>query len=103
MAKSTNYVSHQPDENGFIHWSDEENKIWHDLISRQLSCIDGAACDEYIEGLQKLNLPMDRVPQLEEVSEVLRKETGWQCEPVPALIGFGEFFRLLSEKKFPTL
>ncbi|GHF98327.1 phenylalanine 4-monooxygenase [Thalassotalea marina] len=102
MAKSTNYVSHQPDENGFIHWSDEENKIWHDLISRQLSCIDGAACDEYIEGLQKLNLPMDRVPQLEEVSEVLRKETGWQCEPVPALIGFGEFFRLLSEKKFPV-
>jgi phenylalanine-4-hydroxylase len=53
-------------------------------------------------GLEKLNLPHDRIPQLEEVSKVLRAETGWNCEPVPALIGFGEFFRLLSEKKFPV-
>lgn len=102
MAKATNYVSRVPDENGIIDWSTEENQIWHDLITRQLSCIEGTACDEYIEGLKKLNLPTDRIPQLEEVSEVLRSTTGWQCEPVPALIGFGEFFRLLSEKKFPV-
>jgi len=102
MAKATNYVSKTPNENGFIAWSDEENKIWHDLINRQLSCIQGTACNEYIEGLEKLNLPKDRIPQLEEVSEVLRSTTGWQCEPVPALIGFGEFFKLLSEKKFPV-
>ncbi len=102
MAKATNYVSRVPDENGIIDWSTEENQIWHDLITRQLSCIKGTACDEYIAGLEKLNLPTDRIPQLEEVSEVLRSTTGWQCEPVPALIGFGEFFRLLSEKKFPV-
>ncbi|GLX77392.1 phenylalanine 4-monooxygenase [Thalassotalea insulae] len=102
MAKATNYVSRVPDENGIIDWSTEENQIWHELITRQLSCIEGTACDEYIAGLEKLNLPTDRIPQLEEVSEVLRSTTGWQCEPVPALIGFGEFFRLLSEKKFPV-
>ncbi|WP_206484465.1 phenylalanine 4-monooxygenase [Thalassotalea sp. G2M2-11] len=102
MAKATKYVSRVPNENGIIDWSEEENQIWQELITRQLSCIQGTACDEYIEGLEKLNLPVDRIPQLEEVSEVLRKTTGWQCEPVPALIGFGEFFRLLSEKKFPV-
>lgn len=102
MAKATNYVSRIPDENGFIAWSDEENQIWQELITRQLSCIKGTACDEYIEGLAKINLPTDRIPQLDEVSEVLKSTTGWQCEPVPALIGFGEFFRLLSEKKFPV-
>ncbi len=36
------------------------------------------------------------------MSDVLKNTTGWQCEPVPALIGFGEFFKLLSEKKFPV-
>ncbi|TMP13428.1 phenylalanine 4-monooxygenase, partial [Pseudoalteromonas sp. S2721] len=28
MAKSSNYTSKQPDENGVIHWSEDENKIW---------------------------------------------------------------------------
>ena len=102
MAKATKYVSRTPDENGNIAWSDEENGVWKDLIERQLSYIKETACDEYILGLDKLNLPTDRIPQLNEVSEVLMKETGWQCWPVPALIGFGEFFRLLSERKFPV-
>jgi len=102
MAKVTKYVSKQPDSKGFIDWSDDENQIWNELITRQLKCIEGVACQEYIDGLDKLNLPLDRVPQLSEVSEVLKESTGWQCEPVPALIGFGEFFRLLSERKFPV-
>ncbi|MEW6981773.1 phenylalanine 4-monooxygenase [Colwelliaceae bacterium 6471] len=102
MGKATNYVSKTTDENGIIQWSEEENQIWHDLLSRQLEVIKDSACDEFIAGLSLLNLPTDRIPQLEEVSVVLREHTGWQCEPVPALIGFGEFFRLLSEKKFPV-
>ena len=102
MGKATKYVSKQADENGLIHWTDEENETWQALITRQLKCVEGKACDEYMHGLEKLNLPNDRVPQLEEVSKVLRVETGWECAAVPALIGFGEFFRLLSEKKFPV-
>ncbi|WP_448568722.1 phenylalanine 4-monooxygenase [Thalassotalea ganghwensis] len=102
MGKATNYVSKVADENGVIQWSEEENQIWHELITRQLKNIKETACDEYIAGLEKLQLPTDRIPQLEEVSKVLRETTGWECAPVPALIGFGEFFRLLSEKKFPV-
>ena len=102
MAKGTKYVSKVPDEHGTIQWSEEENSIWQELFSRQLKCIEGKACEEYFDGLAKLNLPKNRIPQLEEVSKVIRKETGWECYPVPALIGFGEFFRLLSEKKFPV-
>lgn len=102
MAKATKYVSKTPDKNGIIDWSEEENSIWSELIKRQLKCIEGVACQEYLDGLEKVNLPLDRIPQLDEVSKVLKAETGWQCEPVPALIGFGEFFRLLSERKFPV-
>ncbi|SEK39083.1 Phenylalanine 4-hydroxylase [Colwellia chukchiensis] len=102
MAKATKYVSKVADEHGNIAWSAAENQIWHELITRQLSIVNESACDEFIAGLAKLNLPQDRIPQLNEVSEVLNAETGWRCEPVPALIGFGEFFRLLSERKFPV-
>ncbi len=102
MAKHTKYVSKQVDEQGVIKWTAQENKVWQTLITRQLANINNKACDEYIDGLAKLELPTDKIPQLEDVSKVLRATTGWQCHPVPALIGFGEFFKLLSEKKFPV-
>jgi phenylalanine-4-hydroxylase len=102
MGKVTQYVSKGADEHGTIHWSAEENDIWRELMARQLGCIQGKACDEFIDGLEKLQLPSDRIPQLDEVSELLLKTTGWQCYQVPALIGFGQFFKLLSEKKFPV-
>ncbi len=102
MSKSSKYVSHQPDENGQVHWSAEENQIWQELVSRQLEIIKGRACDEYMHGLDLLDLPHDRVPQLDEVSEVLLEHTGWQVEQVPALINFDKFFNLLANKKFPV-
>ncbi|MDP2562685.1 phenylalanine 4-monooxygenase [Psychrobium sp. 1_MG-2023] len=102
MSKGTKYKAKQPDENGYIDYTAEENGIWAQLISRQMKWIDDTACEEFIAGLKLLNLPMDRVPQLSEINEVLKETTGWQTEPVPALIGFEQFFRLLSEKKFPV-
>lgn len=102
MGKTTKYVSKQPDEKGHISWTEEENNVWRDLIKRQLECIKGKACDEYIAGLKLLNLPTDRVPQFEEINEVLREKTGWEIYPVPALIAFEEFFALLADKKFPA-
>lgn len=102
MAKQSSYISKQSDSNGYINWSDEENQIWSELIQRQLSCIEGKACNEFFEGLDKLQLPLDRIPQLDDVSKVLKETTGWQCAEVPALINFEAFFQLLSEKKFPV-
>mgnify|MGYP005990662977 CR=1 FL=1 len=102
MAKSTNYVSKAANEHGIIEWTEQENSIWQRLYARQIDCIKDVACEEFLSGLKKLNLPSDCIPQLNDVSEVLLKETGWQCHPVPALIGFGEFFKLLSERKFPV-
>ena len=98
----SNYESKQPDENGVIHYTDEEHAIWRDLTARQYTLLPGRACDEYLECLEKLNLPKDRVPQLEEVSANLRKATGWSVYPVPALISFKKFFTLLANKQFPA-
>lgn len=102
MGKQSNYVSRQPNEHGIIAWSDEENAIWSELVARQLKHIPGKACDEYMHGLELLNLPDDRIPQLHEINEVLQETTGWQVAQVPALIPFDEFFRLLANKQFPV-
>jgi len=102
MTKTSKYVSRQSDANGIIHWSAEENQIWQELISRQLSVVEGKACSEFMQGLEKLQLPRDRIPQLAEVSSVLRATTGWECAEVPALISFDKFFELLANKRFPV-
>lgn len=100
--KSTTYVAHQVDEQGNANYTAAENQVWHDLITRQTPIIQGRACDEYIHGIELLNLPTDRVPQCPEVSAVLNKATGWSLAPVPALIPFNKFFELLANRKFPA-
>jgi phenylalanine-4-hydroxylase len=100
--RNTHYVSKQPDNKGFIAYTEEENAIWRDLITRQIPLLPNRACTPWIDALNEMNFPIERIPQLGEVSEVLREHTGWSVAPVPALIGFTEFFELLASKRFPV-
>ncbi len=102
MGKETNYVAHEVDSEGNVPWSDSENEVWKALFERQMKAIDGRACQEFIDGVQKLNLPSDRVPQPNEISKVLKETTGWSVEPVDAVIPAKDFFTLLANKKFPA-
>ena len=101
-SKTTQYQAKTPDKNGHIDYSDEENSIWHDLITRQIPMLPGRACPQWINAMNEMNFPIDRVPQLKEVSQVLQDHTGWSVAPVPALIGYNEFFQLLANKRFPV-
>jgi phenylalanine-4-hydroxylase len=102
MGKSSKYEAKVPDANGVIPYTEEEHSVWRDLYARQIEIIQGRVCQEFHDGLEILNLPQDRIPQPKEVSKVLYERTGWQVEPVPALINFDRFFKLLAERKFPA-
>lgn len=99
---STQYVARKPDEHGFIAYPDVENQIWSELYARQAVNLPGRACQEYLDGLERLALPTDRIPQLGEVDKVLLETTGWQTAAVPALISFERFFELLASRRFPV-
>lgn len=101
-AEKQPYLSHQPDSQGHIHYSDDENAMWQALLTRQAKQIPNRACSAYIEGLEKLNLPSMHIPQLHDIDEILQATTGWQTAAVPALISFGKFFKLLANKRFPV-
>ena len=102
MAKTSSYLSKQADDKGFIHYSEAENRMWAELIERQLPMLPGRVCQEYIDALGIMDFPRDRIPQLHEISAVLREHTGWSVAPVPALIDFTSFFRLLANRQFPA-
>lgn len=98
----TTYIAKTVDKHGFAAYNDLENAMWNQLITRQYPIVEAYACPEYLHGLQLLNLPKDRVPQCFEISKVLQETTGWQLEPVPALISFDYFFELLANRRFPA-
>ena len=100
MEKHT-YYSKPLNEFGKAIYTDEENQTWAFLRKRQMELIKSRASKEYIKGVELLNLG-DKIPQIDEVSEVLMQHTGWSVAPVPAVIQPEEFFELLSNKKFPA-
>lgn len=102
MPKNTSYRAKQPDASGHINYTSEEDAVWRDLYARQLPNVRAHSATAYLDGLERVGLSATRVPQCTEVSDTLRGLTGWQVEPVPALIPFGTFFRMLSEKTFPA-
>ena len=98
----TIYVSKQPNAQGLIDWTPDENKTWATLISRQNEAVKTRACPEFLEGLDRIQFSLDRVPQHTEINKKLKGFTGWEVEVVPALIPAKEFFTLLANKKFPA-
>lgn len=102
MKVATPYISRMPDASGHVHYTEDENRIWAELYARQRRTVEDRACAEFIHGLEMLNLPQDRVPQLPDVSRALARETSWEVVSVPALIPNEQFFALLSQKKFPA-
>ena len=82
----SSYVSHKPDKHGLVNYSTEENQVWQTLYERQQLILPGRACDEFMVGLNLLDLTKDKIPQLPDVSRTLKDLTGWQVTPVEALI-----------------
>ena len=102
MAKSSNYISRTPDANGIIHYTDEEIGVWSELINGQRTLLEGRVCRQYVDALDIMDFPNDRIPQLHEISSVLMDHTGWSVVAVPALIDFTSFFKLLANRQFPA-
>ena len=100
--KSMQYQAREPDECGVIHYSESEHQVWNTLITHQLEVIQNRACQEYLDGIEQLDLPLQRIPQLGEINRVLESTTGWRVARVPALIPFQTFFELLASKQFPV-
>lgn len=96
------YVSRPADEWGLVHYPAEEHLIWEKLYARQRQLVEGRACDEFIKGLDLLKFSPHYIPQHMDINARLATFYGWQVDQVAAIIPAGEFYQLLSERKFPA-
>lgn len=102
MQSGHMYVAHEVDSNGNIPYTSDEDKVWGILYKRQIAIVRTHACNEYLEGLIKLDMSTDKIPQPKIISEKLNYLTGWAVKPVAALISFREFYELIAKHKFPA-
>ena len=102
MEFFSRYTAHVPNAQGLIDYTAEENKVWGILFERQMKLVPGRACDAFISGIHTLELTAESIPQLPELSQRLKAQTGWEVAPVAALISAREFFELLAQRYFPA-
>lgn len=84
-------------------YSAQQHKTWEMLLEKHAQLLTQHAylCDEYANGVKKLNFPKTHVPNLRDMSVVLKQATGWQVIRVEGLVGPENFFKLLANKVFP--
>ena len=87
------------------HWasySAAEHAVWQTLFQRQMQLLPGLACDAFVQGMRRLPLQAERIPDFEQLSQVLQQETGWRVVAVPGLVSDEVFFEHLAHRRFPA-
>ncbi len=102
MEFKSAYTAKEPDAKGYVDYTAEEHSVWQALFERQQQTLPGRACDEFMQGLELLNLKHNEIPQIPEINARLNELTQWGVEPVEALIPPRVFFELLAKRKFPV-
>lgn len=90
------------DEIVYPNYSKEHQENWKFLFNRQMQYLPGRACEEYMEGTDKLDLSQNKIPYLKELSNIFYKTTGWKVARVPGLIHEQNFFEFLRRRVFPS-
>lgn len=90
----------------FINYTDVENKTWRSVFNTVLDLMPKHACMEYRQVFKKLqdeNIFVEtRIPQLEEMSNFLRKNTGFTLRPAAGLLTARDFLASLAFRIFQS-
>ena len=81
-------------------YTPDEHEVWR-VVSEALSeKHERLACEQFRNGKSRLGLPLDRVPQLEEVSDLLEPLTGFRYQPAAGLVALRDFYGSLADQRF---
>ena len=83
-----------------VGYSEEEHGVWRTVCRELRPKHERLAIREYVEALDRLNLPTGYVPSLDEVSANLEPLTGFRYVPAPGLVPLREFYGTLKERVF---
>lgn len=83
-----------------VDYTEEEEDVWRTVCRELAVKHERLACAEYREAMAALALPVDRIPQLDEVGDRLRPLTGFEYHPAAGLVAFEQFYGSLADGVF---
>lgn len=81
----------------------QDQLVWKVLFDRQTALLHRRAAPAFCQGLARLGLRREAIPDIGELSQTVRAHTGWQLAPVGRPFEPADFFALLAERKFPIV
>ena len=89
-------------DQGWESYTQAEHDVWITLYERQTALLPGRACDEFLRGLDALDLHRSGIPDFHRINEELQRLTGWSVVAVPGLVPDDVFFDHLAKRRFPA-
>jgi phenylalanine-4-hydroxylase len=83
-----------------IEYTDVEHGVWRTVCEHLEPRHATYACREFLDAVEALGLPRDRVPQLHEVSAALTPLTGFSYVPAPGIVPLEQFYGSLEDGHF---
>jgi phenylalanine-4-hydroxylase len=84
------------------HYTVEDHATWRTLYSRLERLLPDYACPEFVDGMYRLDIGRDAIPEFTELSRRLGALTGWSVVAVPGLVPDDIFFDHLANRRFPA-
>jgi phenylalanine-4-hydroxylase len=81
-------------------YAEEEHEVWRAVWRALGPAHERYACEEFLACRERLRLPEDRIPQLDEVSERVCTLSGFRLEPVAGLVAPRVFLESLARGVF---
>lgn len=79
-----------------------DHDTWATLFRRQRGILQGRACAEFLDNLERFRMSAASIPRFDELNAVLAKSTGWEIVGVEGLLPELTFFDHLANRRFPV-
>ena len=97
-ALSVDHVPGQPIPR--VDYTEVEHETWRTVCRELQPAWRASACRSFLDGAEELGLPADHLPQLDEVTERLRRLTGFGYQPVAGLAPLRTFYGSFADDIF---
>jgi phenylalanine-4-hydroxylase len=83
-----------------VDYTEQEQEVWRTVCRELAAKHERLACADYRDAMARLALPVDRIPELDEIGRRLRPLTGFEYHPAAGLVPFEEFYGSLADGIF---
>ncbi|KAJ9530868.1 hypothetical protein QJQ45_028836 [Haematococcus lacustris] len=83
-----------------VEYGPDEVAVWGQVLQELEGLFPRHACAQFLRSYPECGFRKDKVPQLQELSELLQRRTGWTIRPVAGLMHPRDFLAGLAFKHF---